>query len=216
MIEALIKLANLLDEQGATKEADLVDALIQKATKETKTETPKEESIEDVFTTLSGIADKLDSIGIVEGANLIDGFIQKTAEDVMKWKDEDKKTEQAKRYDSKYHHSLQIREPKKDQERVDREGRQKHHVSTYQQTNATALSTRHCPDHIGYDLGRIGENTYQCSLDGQVYNWEAGWTDYQGNKHPGGSVAGQTPDSTGYAIPHRIFDSRENSLNRVN
>lgn len=169
-----------------------------------------------LFARLSDVADRLDKLGALEEANLVDGFIEKHADDVLEYQGEDSNSEQSKRYDSKYHHSLQVREPKTKQERVDREGRDSHHVHTYQTTSATSLSTRYCPDHIGVMVGRIGDNTYQCPKDGQMYNFETGWTDYDGNEHPGGSVAGQTPDSSGYATPHRIFDSRENILNRVN
>lgn len=141
--------------------------------------------------------------------------ISKRADDVVDWKEEDD-TEQSKRYDDRHHHNLQVREPKRDQERVDREGRKEHHVSTQKPVEATALSSRYCPDHIGTQMGRVGPGSYQCPLDGQVYNWETGWTDFDGNQHPGGSVAAQTPDSTGYAIPHRVFDSRDKALNVVN
>jgi len=155
----------------------------------------------EVFEKLAGIADKLDSIGAVEEASMIDEFIEKQAKGKEKEQDP---------YDTKQHHSEQIREPKKPgKETKDRDGRKEHHVETYKDTGVSALSTRHCPEHVGVMLGRIGENTYQCALDGQVYNWETGWTDYDGKKHPGGSVAGQTPGASEYAIPHRIFDSRE-------
>jgi hypothetical protein len=133
--------------------------------------------------------------------------------------DEDRKeegdTEQSKRYDSKHHHSLQIREPKGEQERVDREGRDKHHMETYQ-PHEGSLSTRYCPEHIGTMMGRVGPSVYQCPLDGQTYNWETGYTNFDGVNVPGGSVAAQTPDSTGYEVPHRVFDSREKTLNVVN
>jgi len=180
-------------------------------------ETTKEPSSKRaVFEKLAVIADKLDSLGATEEAGLIDGFIEKHADDVLDYQTEDEKAEQSKSYDSKHHHSLQIREPKTKQERVDREGREKHHNHTMQHVEAGALSTRYCPEHVGVTMGRVGELTYQCPLDGNTYNWETGWTDYDGKEHPGGSVAGQTPDSSGYAIPHRIFDSRENISNKVN
>lgn len=169
----------------------------------------------ETFKKLADLADRLDKVGAVEEANLIDNFIKKQAEDFLDYKGEGD-TEQSKRYDSKYHHSLQIREPKTKQERIDREGREKHHVNTQQHVDTGHLSTRYCPEHVGVQIGRVGENTYQCPLDGQVYNWETGWTDYDGNEHPGSSVAAQTPDSSGYAVPHRIFDSRENIINRIN
>lgn len=167
---------------------------------------------------LAGLADRLDKIGAVKEANLVDEFIQKYATDVERKPEAD--TEQAKRYDSKHHHSLQIREPKTEQERVDREGRKTHHVHTYQNDEGkkkeASLSTRYCPKHIGVMMTRVGENTYQCPTCHEVYNWETGWTDFEGTEHPGGSVAAQTPDSSGYATPHRIFDSRENITNKVN
>lgn len=169
----------------------------------------------EIFKKLSSMADGLDKIGAIESADMIDSFIQKHAEDVVDWKEE-ADTERSKRYDDRHHHKLQVREPKRDQERVDKEGRKTHHVHPYQKVEAHALSTRYCPEHQGVQMGRVGELTYQCPLDGGTYNWDTGWTDYDGNQHPGGSVAGQTPDSSGYAIPHRIFDSREEILNRVN
>lgn len=213
MIEALIKLANLLDEQGEKEEADILDKLLKQMVSENETAEDNAEDIgaDQVLAQLSDVADQLDKAGVVEAANMIDEFIKNADNDVMKWKEEDKTTEQSKRYDSKYHHSVQIREPNKEHNSVDREGRKEHHVKTYQQTNVISLSARHCPDHIGVQLGRVAEGVYQCTLDGAIYNWEAGWTDYLGNKHSGGSVAAQTPNSSDYSAPHRIFDSREQS-----
>jgi len=146
--------------------------------------------------------------------------LEASKDDVVDWKPE-ADTEQSKRYDAKHHHSLQVREPKTDKERVDREGyKDENNVHTMQPMKEAmekeAASTRYCPEHIGVTMGRVGEATYQCPLDGKTYNWEVGFTDYDGKHHEGGSVAAQTPDSTGYEIPHRIFDSRENILNRVN
>jgi len=181
---------------------------------------PSMASQKSIFEKLADTADHLDEIGEVEAANAIDELIAKHADDYSEDRVEEGDTDQSKRYDDKHHHSLQIREPKKDQERVDREGRDKHHIhnqrSEQKKAEAHALSTRYCPEHQGSQMGRVGEGSYQCPLDGQVYNWETGWTDYDGNQHSGGSVAGQTPDSSGYEIPHRVFDSREKVLNVVN
>jgi hypothetical protein len=136
--------------------------------------------------------------------------------DVVKWKEEDKKSEQSKRYDSKHHHNLQVREPKREQERVDREGRKHHHIKSFESSADRILSQRYCPEHIGVTMGRVAESTFQCPLDNKVYNWDTGFS-YNGKQNPGGSVAEQTPDSSGYfAAPHRLFDSRENTLNKVN
>ena len=297
MIEELIKLANLLDEAGAHKEAEEVDGFIEKisgsqgirnlspvqapkvevpdaphkweqelagtnpelakkvmelkdlnakrievmkeieqlmGTKEAPEE-PKlspeesdvlklmssEENLTKVFADLCSLSDELDQAGLAKEANLIDEFLEKSASklkkqagpvlpDVMKWKEEDKKTDRSKRYDAEYHNSLQVREPKPTKEK------EEHHVHTYQPSKVMSLNTRYCPYHIGVSLGRVGEATYQCPLDGDVYNFELGFKDYQGNEYSGGSISQQTPNSTQYEIPSRIFDSRENVLNVVN
>jgi hypothetical protein len=228
MKRELITLANHLDEHGAKEESDLIDVLLQSLPVEilivapeaemenceTKEDEKKEAAFfSDMLEKLAVIADTLDTAGLVEEAELVDSFIQKTAKDVLKsvvdWKKENPKTEQSHRYDSKYHHEQQIYDPKKPTPSV-----KEHHVKTYQPIGQS-LSTRHCPLHIGVPLVRIGEGLMQCSMDGEIYNWEVGgWTDYQGNKSPGGSVAGQTPSATQYEIPSRIFDSREVNINR--
>jgi hypothetical protein len=182
-----------------------------------------EESGEESFLidTLAGIADRLDGIGAIEAADKVDNFIKKCAEenqeDFLNYQGEDKDSEQSKRYDTKHHHDMLVRAPKNDNARVDLEGKENHHVKAQQSSpNNMPLNTRYCPDHIGVSVSRVGENTYQCPLDGKIYNYETGWEDYDGNKHPGGSVAEQTPDASGYGIPHRIFDTRENIINSVN
>lgn len=222
-IQELMALADHLDSVGKFEAADSVDHMIKQVSSEM--EGTLEENQKDVkpiveakevnlFEKLSNISDRLDKLGAIEEADLVDDIIEKLATDIERKEEAD--TEQSKRYDSKHHHSLQIREPKTKQERVDREGRENHHVHTMQQTNAMSLSTRYCPEHVGVPVYRVGESTYQCSMDGAIFNYETGWTDFDGNEHPGGSVAAQTPDSSGYATPHRIFDSRENILNTVN
>lgn len=90
-------------------------------------------------------------------------------------------------------------------------------VRPIQQPNEGALSTRYCPDHNGIQAVRISERVYQCPIDGKVYNYETGYTNYKGQKVPGGSVAAQTPSTSDYGgIPMRIYDSRQTILNRVN
>lgn len=79
------------------------------------------------------------------------------------------------------------------------------------------LSTRYCPDHNGVQAVRISERVYQCPIDGKIYNYETGYTNYKGQKVPGGSIAAQTPTTSDFGgIPMRIYDSRQNILNRVN
>jgi len=90
-------------------------------------------------------------------------------------------------------------------------------VEPIQQPREGSLSTRYCPDHIGVQTFRVSERTYQCPIDGRIYNYEAGYKNYQGQRVPGGSVAAQTPTTTNYGgIPMRIYDSRQSILNRMN
>lgn len=155
------------------------------------------EATPEAFEKLAIIADKLDEIGAKEEANLIDEFLSKNAA-----------KKEIDPYDSKSHHSMQIREPKEVKEVKE------HSVKPYNKTPPT-LSIRHCPEHIGVPLARIGENIYQCALDGAVFNWETGFT-ANDVEYPGSSVAAQTPQSSEYGIPSRIFDSREKILNVIN
>ena len=85
-------------------------------------------------------------------------------------------------------------------------------VKQYQPLEAP-LMTRTCPDHPGAQMARIGEGTYQCSLDKGVYNYESGFTTMKGSKIPGTSVLNQ---SMGHDRPNEFvsFDSRESRLNQ--
>jgi hypothetical protein len=85
-----------------------------------------------------------------------------------------------------------------------------------QPTNEGTLSTRYCPDHIGAQAIRIAEHIYQCPLDGKIYNYDTGYVNYQGQKVLGGSVKEQTPPTADWGgIPMRIYDSRQNIINKT-
>ncbi len=71
------------------------------------------------------------------------------------------------------------------------------------------LSTRTCPDHPGAQVGRVGEHSWQCSLDKKIYNFDIGFETLKGNKVPGGNVESQTPQREEY---HTTFDTRESKL----
>lgn len=58
------------------------------------------------------------------------------------------------------------------------------------------LLSRHCPDHHGVGLIRIGDNVWQCGMDKKVYDYNTGYTLYNGNKVPATSVADQTDVSS--------------------
>jgi len=82
--------------------------------------------------------------------------------------------------------------------------------------NRTPLSTRYCPDHVGTQAFRISENIYQCPMDGRVYDYANGYTDYSGQKVPGGNVALQTPVAEPFGLPQRLYDPNQKVINTMN
>jgi hypothetical protein len=75
------------------------------------------------------------------------------------------------------------------------------------------LSTRYCPDHPGEQMMRIADSVYQCNLDKNVYNYEAGYTTMAGNQVPGSGVSNQTQHLGHQAQEHMNFSTREEVLN---
>ena len=75
------------------------------------------------------------------------------------------------------------------------------------------LSGRGCPDHAGTPIARVGENSWQCPLDGKIYNFELGFELENGDKVPGSSVANQSllDDRPQFAA----FETRQSRLNRA-
>jgi hypothetical protein len=78
---------------------------------------------------------------------------------------------------------------------------------------AAPLSTRSCPEHPGEQMMRIADSVYQCSLDKQIYNYEAGYTTMAGNQIPGTGVSNQTSHFNDLAPEHTNFSTREQVLN---
>lgn len=74
------------------------------------------------------------------------------------------------------------------------------------------LKTRTCPDHPGAQVARVAEDTWQCSLDKGLYNYESGFTTMNGHVVPGGSIMNQT---IAFDRPSEFvsFDTRESRLN---
>lgn len=73
-----------------------------------------------------------------------------------------------------------------------------------------ALS-RHCMEHPGEMLARVGDDVYQCPLDGKMFNYMEGFTLVDGTKIPPQSVKFQTPELQDET--YQIFDSREDRIN---
>jgi len=78
---------------------------------------------------------------------------------------------------------------------------------------AAPLSTRSCPEHPGEQMMRVADSVYQCSLDKQIYNYEAGYTTMAGNQIPGTGVSNQTNHFNDLAPEHTNFSTREQVLN---
>jgi hypothetical protein len=171
-----------------------------------------------VMQKLADVANDLDSIGAVKEAEMIDEFLSKYAKPAKPTKPAKttkpklKKEKLTDEYDTDEHHSEQISEPKKPGKETQPHGSDQHHVAPYQQTKAPSLSTRYCPDHPSVMLGRISEGVWQCNLDGVTYNWSEGFETKDKQIWPSGSISNQTPSSTEYESPHRIFDTRDTAL----
>lgn len=195
-IKSLHKLIGFIKSQSKLQREDVADDHMKSA-----------------MAKLSDISDTLDKAGAMKVADKIDAFIEKYSSLPLNvdWKGEGD-TEQSKRYDAKHHHEQLVKEPKE----MHKNGPEEHHIKEYDGDRKT-LSTRYCPNHVGVMMHRVGEYTFQCPEDGQVFNWEEGFDNDKGQHIDGGSVAGQTPNSTGYfATPSRIFDHREDIINRIN
>lgn len=195
-------------DEGVMDRVERIDKQIEKL-KETESKEEPEKSLEAAMASLSEIADTLDKNGAIKEADKIDEFLAKYGEEYatdVKWQEKE-----SDKYDTKKHHEQQIKQPKEKH----KQGPDKHHVEEYEPGEGT-LSTRYCPKHPSVMMARVGEGVYQCSVDGEIINWEEGYTDADGNKVPGGSVAGQTPQSTNYfATPSRFFDHRQDIINRI-
>jgi hypothetical protein len=148
----------------------------------------EEELLKSLQETLTEIADKLDAKGEVKEANLVDGLLMKLAAKAADPYDADKNNKE----------TFKANKPKKKTEI-------KHHNPAYQETGEKGLSSRYCPEHLGVMLARVGERMYECSLDGKRYNYD-----------DMGSVANQTPSASNVSVPSRLFDPREDVINKIN
>lgn len=126
------------------------------------------------------VAYVLDYAGDVEGVSLVENMLQIFA---------------GKNEPAKY-----------DVDTVEKKKREYPEVMSY----APALSTRHCPDHNGSMMQRVGEGSFQCNLDGKIYNWNAGFKNYAGDVFPGASIHSiDFPETS-----ERLFETREMATNK--
>ena len=133
-------------------------------------------SEQEVLSGLVKVAEVLDFAGDSEGVSLVENMLQIFA-----------KKEQGM--------------PKYDLETVEKKERKYPEASAV----APSLSTRNCPDHHGAQMMRVAEGTFQCELDGRMYNWNQGFKDYSGNTFASAPIRSvDFPDTT-----ERMFETRE-------
>lgn len=138
-------------------------------------------SEEEVVESLLKVADLLDYAGDPEGVSLVENMIRLFAK-----KDEGM--------------------PKYDVETVEKTERKYPEAAAI----APTMSTRNCPDHYGAQMKRVAEGTFQCELDGRMYNWNEGFKDYNGNTYPAAPIRSvDFPDTT-----ERMFETREMATNK--
>lgn len=162
------------------------------------------------LTDLANLATKLDSSDDVEmqkQASVLDQLLLTLAASPVALKE--KKAQEDKRLDEikkkyqeskdRFHDLNKLTEAAKDVE--------KHPAMKEYTILEHALQTRTCPDHPGAQMQRVGEGSFQCSLDKRIYNYEGGYTLLSGEKVPGGSVQNQTKLDTW--VDNSNFETRE-------
>lgn len=139
------------------------------------------QSVAQVVEGLLKVADLLDNNGDEEGVMIVEDVIRNFA---------------AKESDV----------PQYNVENVEKTKREYPEIEPY----APSLSTMGCPDHHGIKLARIGEGSYQCQLDGKVYNWNQGFKDYAGNVYEPAPIRSvDFPD-----LQQGLFETRPMALSK--
>jgi hypothetical protein len=135
----------------------------------------------EVFDGLLKVAEVLDYAGDTEGVSLVESVLQ-----IFAKKDDGM--------------------PKYDVQTVEKTERKYPEAAAVPPT----MSTRNCPDHYGAQMKRVAEGTFQCELDGRMYNWNEGFKDYNGNTYPAAPIRSvDFPDTT-----ERMFETREMATNK--
>lgn len=167
----------------------------------TKKDSEKEESEEDEKTAslrslseLANILAESDDISLQKTSSMIDNILLTLAIDNAEKRANfnkqfsDKIAEIKAKKDSHKENNDKIKQSFHGQEAIDAVDKQlKHYVPM-----EAPLKTRTCPDHPGYQIQRISDDVYQCSLDKKTYDFKAGFTTLNGNKVPGTSVEMQS------------------------
>jgi hypothetical protein len=145
---------------------------------------------------IAAFATILDFDGHVKAASLLD-IVIKNAQEL--WPSANDRDE---RYDAKANNAKTLFRALENQKTEDVEP-----ILSTMKGTALSLLTRYSPDYPGVPLLRVSDGVYQDVVSRKVYDFNRGWVSESGEKHPGGSIAHQTPTSSDYLGYNQIFDS---------
>lgn len=145
---------------------------------------------------IAAFATILDFDGHTKAASLLDIVIKNAQELWPSANDRDEK------YDAKANNAKTLFRALENQKIEDVEP-----ILSTMKGSALSLLTRYSPDYPGVPLLRVSDGVYQDIVSRKVYDFNRGWVSESGEKHPGGSVAHQTPSASDYLGYNQIFDS---------
>lgn len=185
-LESLVRFANFLDKNGPDEvmAANAIDMAIAEAG-------DSEEPFENTVKTLCVFCNLLDSDGKHEIADIIDSVIESVSS-------VEELTVTAAEKNLNLFDSL-----------VGEIDKVQPHREGFEETGlpGSTLSARTSPDNPGVMMLRVEDGVYQDILTKKVYDFNKGWVDDKGNKHPGGSVSNQTALYNQYLFAPQIFES---------
>lgn len=170
---------------------------------------------------LAALAQEFDSSGdefLQKEAAVIDQLLINFAQRGLKAKAESEAEKELARLRSEYRAKERDKKYKEPKEAYDKDTKAseaakaiKKQVKEFRPLEAP-LSTRYCPDHPGAMVVRVGDGTYQCSIDKKLIPYQEGFTTEKGNKIPGTSVANQTQSLSDRKLEETHFSTRETKL----
>ena len=176
---------------------EVLDLLTSKKSEEKESSEDEEDEKTASLRSLSELANILgesEDISLQKTSSMIDNILLTLAIDNAEKRNNfykqfsDKIAEIKAKKDSHQENNDKIKKSFHGQEAIDAVDKQlKHYVPM-----EAPLKTRTCPDHPGYQIQRISDDVYQCSLDKKTYDFKAGFTTLNGNKVPGTSVEMQS------------------------
>jgi hypothetical protein len=199
-VDNLVEIANWLDQHAASNAAvdskalsmaaNAIDMAIQEVT-------ASEDPFSDAIKCMIVYANILDADGHIKAASALDAVLQTINNKFAKTA-----ATREELYDSKENNKATLfNSLLAEVENVEP-------IYDGLQGTATTLATRNSPDHPGVMMLRLSDGVYQDVMSKKVYDFNKGWIDEKGVKHPGGSVSNQTPIYNQYLYFPQIFESR--------